>query len=167
MTWTSSNPVVAPVDAEGIATSANEGTSTLQVTFHHASATAAVSVVPVAPIALAIFPADPAIDVNGNSQFKVLATRSDESVEDVTTQVIWTSSNSAVAQIAPSGLARGKAQGSSVIGAELLTPLGKIQTATRLNVVSSTTPLAGAYSYRYDDAGTGQNRFETLLLRKM
>ena len=163
VTWTSSNPAVAPIDAEGIATAANEGTSTLQATFQHASATTTMLVVPVAPVALAISPADPAIDVNGNSQFKVFATRSDDSVEDVTTQVSWTSSNPAVAKIAPSGLAHGQAQGSATISAELMTPLGKIQTATRLNVVSTTSPLAGAYSYRYDDTGTGQNRFETLL----
>jgi hypothetical protein len=163
VTWTSSNPAVAPIDAEGIATAANEGTSTLQATFQHASATSTALVVPVAPVALAISPADPAIDVNGNSQFKVLATRSDDSVEDVTSQVNWTSSNSAVAKIAPSGLAHGQEQGSSTIGAELTTSLGKIQTATRLSVVSTSSPLAGAYSYRYDNTGTGQNRFETLL----
>ena len=163
VTWNSSNPGVAPINAEGIATAANEGTATLQVTFQHTSATTTVLVFPVAPVALAISPADPAIDVKGNSQFKVLATRSDDSVEDVTNQVNWTSSNSTVAKIALSGLAHGQAQGGSTIGAELMTPLGKIQTATRLTVVSTTSPLAGAYSYRYDNTGTGQNRFETLL----
>jgi hypothetical protein len=166
VTWTSSNPAVVPIDAEGIATAANEGTSTLQATFQHASATTTITVVPVAPVALAISPADPAINVNGNSQFKVFATRSDDSVEDVTNQVNWTSSNSAVAQIAASGLAHGQAQGGSTIGAELMTPLGNIQTATRLNVVSTTTALGGAYSYRYDNTGTGQNRSETLLTPK-
>jgi len=163
VTWTSSNPAVAPIDAEGIATAANDGPSTLQATFQHACATTTVLVVPVAPVALAISPADPAIDVNGNSQFKVLAARSDDSVEDVTDEVNWTSSNSVVAKIAPSGLAHGQAQGGSTIGAELMTSLGNIQTATRLTVVSTTNPLAGAYSYRYDNTGTGQNRFETLL----
>src|SRR5271170_2168900 len=61
VTWTSLNPTVAPIDAEGIATAANEGTATLRVTFQHASAAATVSVVPVAPVALAISPADLAI----------------------------------------------------------------------------------------------------------
>ena len=163
VTWTSSNPAVAPIDGEGIATAANEGTSTLQATFQHASATTTMSVVPVAAVALAISPADPAIDVNGDSQFKVSATRSDDSVKDVTTQVSWSSSNPAVAKVAPSGLAHGQAQGSATISAGLMTPVGKIQTATRLNVVSTTTPLAGASSYRYDNTGAGQNRFETLL----
>src|SRR3984885_15372338 len=31
VTWTSSNPAVAPIDAEGIATAANEGTSPFQM----------------------------------------------------------------------------------------------------------------------------------------
>jgi hypothetical protein len=163
VTWTSSNPVVAHIDAEGIATAANEGTSTLQASFQHATATATVLVVPVAPVALAISPADPAISVNGNSQFKVLATRSDDSVEDVTSLVSWTSSNSAVVKIAPSGLAHGQVQGSSTIVAELMTTLGKIETAIRLRVLSRTDHLAGVYSYRYDETGTGQNRLETLL----
>jgi outer membrane protein assembly factor BamB len=163
VTWTSSNPGVAPIDAEGIATATNEGTATLQATFQRVSATATVSVVPVAPVALAIFPADPMIDINGNSQFKVFATRSDDSVDDVTSQVNWISSNSTVAKIAPSGLAHGQAIGSSTIGAELQTPLGKIHTATHLTVVSTPTALVGAYSYRYDNTGTGQNRFETVL----
>ena len=140
VTWTSSNPAVAPIDGEGIATAANEGTSTLQATFQHASATTTMSVVPVAAVALAISPADPAIDVNGDSQFKVSATRSDDSVKDVTTQVSWSSSNPAVAKVAPSGLAHGQAQGSATISAGLMTPVGKIQTATRLNVVSTTNP---------------------------
>src|ERR1700723_4267075 len=73
VTWTSSNPAVAPIDAEGIATAASEGSSTLQATFQHSSATTTVSVVPVVAVALAISPADSAIDVNGNSQFNVLA----------------------------------------------------------------------------------------------
>src|SRR5271156_1447807 len=47
VTWTSSNPGVATIDAEGIATAANEGTSTLQVTFQHASATTATTTVSV------------------------------------------------------------------------------------------------------------------------
>jgi hypothetical protein len=163
VTWTSSNPAVARIDAEGIATAANEGTATLQVTFQHPNAIPTISVVPVAPVALAISPADPAIDVNGNSQFKVLATRLDDSVEDLINQVNRTSSNSAVAKIAPSGLVHGQAQAGPTFGAELMTPLGKIQTATRLTVVSTANPLAGAYSYRYENTGTGRNRFETLL----
>lgn len=161
--WASSNSGVAPIDAEGIATAADEGSSTLQATFKHASATTMVSVIPVAPVALAMSPTDEMIRVKGKSQFKVLTTRSDDSVEDVTNQVTWSSSVPAVVKIAPSGLAYGLLQGSSIIVAELRTSQGKIETSTRMSVVPTTSPLAGAYSYRYDDTGTGQNRYETSL----
>jgi outer membrane protein assembly factor BamB len=161
--WTSSNPGVATIDEEGIATATNEGSSNLKAIFQQASAVTTVSVVGVTPVALAISPANETIPSGGDSPFRVLATRSDNSLEDVTNQVKWTSSNPAVAKVAPSGLARGQAQGSTTIVAVLMTALGKIQAAARLNVVSKTNPLAGAYSYRYDNTGTGQNRFETLL----
>ncbi len=164
--WTSSNSAVALVDSEGIVTAAQEGNVTLEATFQNSSATTTVSVVPAAYVALAILPSDPDIPVNGNSQLKAWATSSDDSTTDVTNQVSWSSSVPAVVKLAASGLAHGQAKGSSTIVAELTTSLGKIQTDTTLSVVSSTQFLDGAYSYRYDDTGTGQNRRETVLTPK-
>ena len=89
VTWTSSNPAMAPIDAEGMVTAVNEGTSNLQATFQHARATTTVTVVPAVPVVLAISPVEGTIAVNGNLQLKVLATSSDDSVEDATGQVSW------------------------------------------------------------------------------
>ncbi len=164
--WTSSNRGIATIDPEGIASATNEGTVTLQVKYKDASAATTVTVVPVTPIALAIRPTDETIALNADSQFTVWATRSDDSMEDVTNQVTWTSSVPDVANIAPSGLVHGQAQGSSTVSAELMTLLGNVKTASRVRVVSTTNPLPGAYVYRYDNLGTGQNRFETLLTPK-
>jgi outer membrane protein assembly factor BamB len=166
VTWTSSDPAIAAVDAEGIVTAVREGNTDLQATFDHASATGAVLVVPVAPLALAISPADAAIPVNGNSQLKAWVISSDDSTADVTDQVRWTSSAPGVMTLAPHGLAHGQAPGSATIVAELTTVLGKLQTAARWSVVSTTSSLQGAYTYRYDNTGTGQNRFESVLTPK-
>jgi outer membrane protein assembly factor BamB len=164
--WTSSNHGIVTIDPEGIVTATNEGTATVQVKYKDASAATTVTVVPVAPIALAIRPTDETITLNADSQFNVWATRSDDSVEDVTNKVTWTSSAPDVVKIAPSGLVHGQAQGSSTVVAELMTSLGKVESASRVRVISTTNPLAGAYVYRYDNSGTGQNRFETLLAPK-
>lgn len=162
--WTSSNPQVLSVDAEGIATALSEGAANLRATSQqHTSAPLTVKVVPPAAVALAISPADGTIIVKGESRFRVLATASDGQVEDVTRSVQWTSSAPDIVAIKAPGVARGLAQGRSTIVAELTTATGVIQTATRLSVVSRANPLSGVYSYRYDDRGTGQNRFETLL----
>ena len=164
ITWTSSDPRVLSIDAEGIATAASEGAANLQATSEqHTSAPDTVEVVPPAAVALAISPADGSIIVKGESQFKVLATSSDGQLEDVTRRVQWTSSAPAVVEVTPTGLARGLAQGRSTVVAQLTTSLGTIQTATRLSVAPTTNSLSGVYSYRYDDRGTGQNRFEASL----
>jgi outer membrane protein assembly factor BamB len=166
VTWTSLNPGIATIDAEGIVTAVNEGTLSVQASFQRETTTASVTVVPTTAVALAISPMEGIIALNGNLQLKVLATSSDDSVSDVTGQVNWTSSDPAVVKLTPSGMAHGQLQGSSTIVAELMTSLGNIQTATRLNVLSTTDHLAGVYSYRYDQTGTGQNRLETLLTPK-
>jgi hypothetical protein len=163
VTWISSAPEIVSVDAEGIATAASQGMANLQAAHEKTSAATSVTVVPAAAVALAISPADGTINVKAESQFRVLATSSDGQLEDVTRRVQWTSSAPAVVEITPLGVARGLAQGCSTIVAQLTTPLGTIQTATRLSVVSATSPLSGVYSYRYDDRGTAQNRFETIL----
>jgi outer membrane protein assembly factor BamB len=167
VTWTSSNPAVAQIDANGIATAANEGTETFRAAAGHAGATASVTVVPVAAVALAISPTNQTFGVGSNLQLTVFATRSDDTVEEVTKQVNWTSLSPDVVAVSPAGLARGETPGNSTIVAELVTPLGKIRSAARLSVLSTTTTsLAGVFSYRYDASGTGQNRFETALTPK-
>ena len=135
----------------------------MQATLKKTSAAASVTVIPAAVMALAVSPTDETLNVNGESQLNVLATASDGQVEDVTRRVQWTSSTPAVASVTPVGVVRGLARGMSTIVAEMATSLGIIQTAAQLNVVSATSPLSGGYSYRYDDRGTGQNRFETIL----
>jgi outer membrane protein assembly factor BamB len=166
LVWSSSNPLIASIDSEGLATATNEGTVSLQVSYRHASTAAPVTVVPVAPVALAISPTSPVISMNTNSQFKVFATLSDDTVNEVTNQVTWTSTMPAIVTVEQSGLGRGQGLGTSTVVAELATSLGTIQTATRITVVSATSPRSGAYSYRYDASGTGQNRLETLLTPK-
>ena len=164
VTWTSSDPRVVSVNPEGIVTAASQGAANVRAALQqHTSAPDTIMVVPPAPVALAISPPDGTIIAKGELQFSVLATASDGQVEDVTRRVQWTSSAPTVAQITPTGLARGLALGRSTMVAQLPTPLGTIQTATRLSVAATTNSLSGVYSYRYDDRGTGQNRFESLL----
>ena len=125
-----------------------------------------VSVVPSAPIALAIFPADENIPVGATVQYKVISTSSDGSVADVTRSATWNLSHSFAVELSPSGLARGRAAGRTVIHVELATPLGKIETETLLTVATTASAFDGVFTYRYDDTGTGQNRLETSLTPK-
>ncbi|HEY2459829.1 MAG TPA: hypothetical protein VGI16_03440, partial [Candidatus Acidoferrum sp.] len=64
------------------------------------------------------------------------------------------------------GMARAKTAGRTVLSVELATPIGTIETDSVLTATSSPHAFDGVFTYRYDDTGTGQNRFETLLTPK-
>jgi hypothetical protein len=164
--WVSSSPGITQVSAEGMIVAESVGVATVQAKLNNSTAIANVSVVPAAPIALAIFPAIENIPVGATIQYKVLSTSSDHSVTDVTRLATWSLSNSFAVELTPSGLARGRTAGRTVVHVELTTPLGKIETESLLTISSAAHAFDGVFTYRYDDTGMGQNRYETLLTPK-
>ena len=164
--WVSSRPAVAQVSPEGIIVAESVGSAAVKAKLNNTTATVNVSVVPAVPVALAIFPASETIPVGGTVQYRVIATSSDDSVADVTSAVKWDESNPSAIELSPSGLARSKAAGRTVLSVELTTPLGAIQTRSVLTAASSPHAFDGVFTYRYDDTGAGQNRLETLLTPK-
>jgi plastocyanin len=70
---------------------------------------------------ITVMPANPTIAPNGSEQFMAVGTMSDNSTEDLTGQVTWSSSNTSVATVSNAtgsqGLATGLAQGTSTISA--------------------------------------------------
>ena len=161
--WDSSASGVARISPEGMLISQSIGSVTIEAKLKDATAEVQVSVVPAAPIALAIFPANENIPVGATVQYKVISTSSDDSVADVTRSATWNLSNSSAVELRPSGMARGRAAGQTVVHVEIPTALGKIETETLLTVARTASAFDGVFTYRYDDTGTGQNRFETSL----
>jgi outer membrane protein assembly factor BamB len=164
--WVSSNPGVAQVSPEGMILAESVGASTVHANVNNTSATVNVSVVAAAPVALAIFPSNEQIPVDGTVQYKVICTSSDDSVTDVTRTATWSLSNSSAVELSPSGLVRAKAAGRTIVHVQLTTPRGKIETESLLTVTSSADAFDGVFTYRYDDSGMGQNRYETRLTPK-
>jgi hypothetical protein len=164
--WISSSPAVVQVSPEGIIVAESVGSAAVKARLNNTTATVNVSVVPAAPVALAIFPASESVPVGGAVQYKVIATSSNDSVADVTSVVKWNVSNPSAIELSPSGLARSKAAGRTVISVELTTLRGAIETDSVLTATSSPHAFDGVFTYRYDDTGAGQNRLETLLTPK-
>jgi hypothetical protein len=69
------------------------------------------------PMSLLVTPANASIGQGGTQQFTATATFSDGSTANLTSSVIWTSSNTGVATISSSGLATGVGAGSATIQA--------------------------------------------------
>ena len=79
---------------------------------------------------IAVTPANPTIQTGGTQQFTATGTYSDNSTQNITSQVTWASSNTAVTTINASGLATGVATGTSTISATQ----GSISGTTTLTV---------------------------------
>jgi hypothetical protein len=91
---------------------------------------------------IAVTPANPSIKAGSTQQFKATGTYSDNSTQDITSQVSWSSSNTAVATINGAGLASGIAGGSTTITATQTSVSGSTSlTVQPTTLVMSTTSL--------------------------
>jgi len=81
-------------------------------------------------VSIAVTPANPSIPVGVTKQFTATGTYSDGTSHDITTQVIWSLSNTSVGSVNSTGLATGVAAGTSTI----IATLGSISGSTILTV---------------------------------
>jgi uncharacterized protein YjdB len=119
VTWSSSATGVATVDAAGLASSATVGTTT--VTALHAATgefgDTLLTVTPAVLVSLQVTPTNPSIALGTTRQFTATGTFSDNTVQDLTTLVTWSSSATGVATVGSSGFAASVATGSVTITA--------------------------------------------------
>ena len=132
VTWASSSPAVATIDANGLAGAVAIGSTTITATSGKFTASTTLTVSNVVVTSVTISPTNPTVRVGQTQQFTATAVQSDGSSRDVTSQVVWSTGNVAVATINSSGLATGVTAGSSTITATL----GTLSTSTSLTVTS-------------------------------
>jgi uncharacterized protein YjdB len=132
--WTSSNPNVAGINGGGLAAAFSLGSASISATSDSITGSTSVGVQSPTLMSISILPENPTIAATTTLQFHALGNYSDGSVQNVTRQVTWASSNTAVAQILSTGDSRGQAAGSSTITATL----GSISSSTTLSVTNAT-----------------------------
>ncbi len=118
-TWTSSDPSVATMDANGLATGVAYGTTTISANCqcYQVRTNLSVSSQTVSLTSIAVTPSDPTISVGRTQQFTATGTYSDNSTSVITNSVTWTSSDTTLATINSSGLATGVSVGNATITA--------------------------------------------------
>ena len=129
--WSSSNTLVATISASGLATGVSAGSTTITASVDGKSGTATLTVTeppPPPPIVdrVTVSPSSPSIEKGETQQFTASAYDSDNGIISGKT-FNWSSSNTLVATISASGLARGVSAGSTTITASVD---GKSGTAT-------------------------------------
>ncbi|UNP88217.1 Ig-like domain-containing protein [Aeromonas encheleia] len=118
--WQSNNPAVLEVDTQGKITARDIGDATVSATLQGVTGQTSVSAVNLAISQIQITPATVTLAIGTKTKLTALATLADQSVQDVSSQVGWLSSNPAVATIDGTGQVTGVAAGTVTLSASLL-----------------------------------------------
>jgi hypothetical protein len=136
VTWASATPSVATISASGVATGVATGTSTISATLGGMSGQTVLTVAPAALLSIVVTPAKASLTQGDTESFTATGTYSDNSTQDLTSQVTWASATASVATIDKTGLATSVAPGTATISATL----GSISGQTALTVTPAPTP---------------------------
>ena len=134
VTWSSLTTSVATITSGGMATAVGVGTSSIKAVSGAISGSATLTVTAPTLVSIAVTPANPTIGTTGTEQFTATGTYSDNSTQNLTTTVTWSSSQMNIATISnaagTNGLATAAGNGSTTIQAML----GSVQGSTTLTV---------------------------------
>ncbi len=120
--WTSATTSVATISntsgSIGLATGVSAGTSVITATLSGVSGTSTLTVTPATLVSLAITPTNPTIAPHTTLPFMATGTYTDKSTKDITTTVVWASSEPAIATIgASTGIVNSLTTGTTSINA--------------------------------------------------
>jgi virginiamycin B lyase len=140
VTWASATPTVATISPTGLARAVATGTSSITASLNGVTGATLLTVTPTPTPTLqsiTVTPANPSITVGATQQFTAFGTFSDNSTQNLTSQVTWASATPSVTTISTNtGLATAVAAGTSSITATLNGVIG----ATPLTVTPPPTP---------------------------
>ncbi|MCH1929498.1 Ig-like domain-containing protein [Shewanella sp. A25] len=116
--WQSSDTAIVTINQSGIATGVNPGTVTIFATLNGVASNNAVLTITNATVTqLQISPVNLTLAIGATSQFKAVATYSDNTTQDVTKLVSWSSSAVNVGTISVAAVVRSIAVGEALISA--------------------------------------------------
>jgi 6-phosphogluconolactonase (cycloisomerase 2 family) len=134
VTWTSSNPSVASISTNGLANTLTAGTTTIQATLGTLSGTTTLTVITATLSSITVTPIAATIAKGSNLQYTATGHYSNNSTQNITSQVTWTSGNTTLVTISNAGFAAALAAGQTTIQATL----GGISGSVPITVTSPT-----------------------------
>jgi uncharacterized protein YjdB len=134
LSWSSSSAAVAGIDSNGLATGIALGQATITAVYDSMTANASLTVTQATLTNIVVTPLTSVVGIKGNAQFTATGVFSDNSTQDITSQVVWSSSNAAAALINAGGLASGISAGTTTISATY----GSVSGSATLTVTTAT-----------------------------
>ena len=121
--WGTGDSTIATVSSapgsQGLAKGVNTGTVSVTASLGAASGSTLLTVSTATLVSVSVTPTAPSIAKGTDLQFTATGTYSDQSTQDITSQVAWTSSDTAVSVVSAAGSAHGTSVGSANITATL------------------------------------------------
>ncbi|HEY0703080.1 MAG TPA: Ig-like domain-containing protein [Candidatus Acidoferrales bacterium] len=134
VTWTSSAPGTVSIDANGLATGVSSGNATITATSGTTTGMTSVTIQQATLNSISISPSNPSVAPQTTQQFTATGNYADGSMQDITSSVVWASSNTNTATINSAGLATALASGTTAISATS----GSTSANTQLSVTGAT-----------------------------
>jgi hypothetical protein len=138
VTWASSDQALATISnaaaSQGLAVGVDEGSATISAALSGVTGTTTLAVSAATLTSITVDPALPTIAKGLTQQFSAIGTFSDTTTQDLTTQVTWTSSDSAVATVSNATGSEGLAQTVSAGSASISAALGSVTGSASLTV---------------------------------
>jgi hypothetical protein len=123
---------------QGLATSAATGSTTITAALGSISGTTTLTVTPATLVSIAITPAGQSITKGSSKQFTATGTYSDNTTQNLTAAVTWTSSSTAVATISNAAGSQGLATAVTTGSTTIKATSGSISGSTTLTVTQAT-----------------------------
>jgi urocanate hydratase len=142
LTWASSSPAVATISstgaASGLATAASAGTTTISASSGTITGSTTLTVTSATLVSIEVTPATVSIPKGVSRQFTATGIFSDNTTQNLTTQVTWASSNNGIATLSNASGSQGRASGAAVGSTTISATIGSISGSTSLTVTSAT-----------------------------
>lgn len=137
-TWTSADPAIASVAADGTLTALAPGTVSIQFSYGSLSKNMSFTVKNTSLSSLALAPGNLDIAAGLSRAVKAIGTYSDGTTQDLTSAVTWSSSATSVATVSNTSGSQGTLKGVSPGTITLMATLGSISVSKSVNVSSAT-----------------------------
>jgi len=133
VTWDDTAASVATVSSRGTVTPLAVGQTTIRAKYGSVSASAEVTVLAASLTSLSISPSTATLPLGKATQLIATGTFTDNSTRDVSSSVVWSSSNPTVAAVVQDGQLKSNAVGTAIVSAAQ----GKIASSTNVTVTDA------------------------------
>ena len=142
VTWSPSDASIATISNEagsqGLAASQAIGSTTIIATYGSVSGSTSLTVTAAGLVSIAVTPPNPSIAQGMHQQFTAIGTFTDNTTQDITTSVQWSSSDTSIATISDTAGSKGLATGLAAGSTSIIAASGSISGSTSLTVTAAT-----------------------------